>query len=152
MSARRYEGINRLLENVACRTTLWTGSSWAFMVAAGMTILWLISGPLFHYSDTWQLVMNTVSSIVTFLMVFLIQRSQNKESLAMQVKLNELIAAVQGASNRLINIEERGEDEVRRLHQRDAQLAKQAAREPSISESLSIEDTAPAGARHAETP
>jgi low affinity Fe/Cu permease len=97
---------NRALEQFAYKTTIWTGSSWAFLIATGLTLLWVISGPIFGFSDTWQLVMNTISSIVTFLMVFLIQRSQNKDSLAIQVKLNELIAATKGASNRLIDIEE----------------------------------------------
>lgn len=63
-----------------------------------------MTGPVFHWSDTWQLVMNTVSSVVTFLMVFLIQRSQNKDALAMHVKLNEIVAAVEGASNRIVNV------------------------------------------------
>ena len=114
----RLAAINRPLERIAVLTTSWVGSSWAFMVALLLTVTWLVSGPIFHYSDTWQLVMNTVSSIVTFLMVFLLQRSQNKEALAMQVKLNELLGAVKGASNRLINIEDLSEDEVRELHDR----------------------------------
>src|SRR5262249_53592005 len=87
---------NHRLEEFAYKTTVWAGSSWAFLIALALTLGWLISAPLFRFSDTWQLVMNTVSSIVTFLMVFLIQRSQNKDSLAIQVKLNELIAATKG--------------------------------------------------------
>jgi low affinity Fe/Cu permease len=75
-------------------------------------IVWIVTGPIFRFTDTWQLVMNTISSIVTFLMVFLLQRSQNKDSLAMQVKLNELVGAVKGASNRVINVEDLTEDEV----------------------------------------
>ena len=122
----RASGLGRTLERVAAWTTNWVGSSWAFMLAVLLTATWLVSGPIFHYSDTWQLVMNTISSIVTFLMVFLLQRSQNKDSLAMQVKLNELLAAVKGASNRLINIEDLSEDEVRYLHDRYTKLIERA--------------------------
>src|SRR3954447_9619809 len=93
--------------------TAWTGSSWAFAIALGIIIVWLATGPLFNYSDTWQLIINTGTTIVTFLMVFLIQRSQNKDSLAIQLKLNEIVAALEGASNRLINVEDLSEDEVR---------------------------------------
>src|SRR5438105_13338258 len=81
-------------ECLAHATTTWVGSSWAFIAALFMTLSWLISGPIFHYSDTWQLVMNTISSIVTFLMVFLLQRSQNKDSVAMQLKLNEICGSL----------------------------------------------------------
>src|SRR5262245_10618148 len=98
MADRNRQAINRWLERLAHRTTQGVGSSWAFLIALVMTVLWLASGPVFGYTDTWQLVMNTISSIVTFLMVFLIQRSQNKDSVAIQMKLNELIAADAGAS------------------------------------------------------
>src|SRR3981081_4673543 len=91
---------------IATKTETGSGRPWAFGVAAGFVVGWLVSGPLFHFSDTWQLVMNTLSSIVTFLMVFLIQRSQNKASLAMQIKLNEIVAGLKGASNRIIDIED----------------------------------------------
>src|SRR5437868_3794864 len=101
MQTKGSHWLNRSLETLARNTAEWTGSSWAFLLAALLTGCWLITGPLFAYSDTWQLVMNTVSSIVTFLMVFLIQRSQNKDSAAMQVKLNEIIAVLKGASNHL---------------------------------------------------
>ena len=129
--------ISRPLERIAVLTTAWVGSSWAFMIALLMTATWLVSGPVFHYSDTWQLVMNTVSSIVTFLMVFLLQRSQNKESLAMQLKLNELLAAVKGASNRLINIEDLSED--RDLHDRYQKLMERSSR-GNLGAQCSIED------------
>ena len=91
------------LEKLSQSATRWSGGSAAFAVAFGVVLLWLVTGPLFHFSDTWQLVINTGTTIVTFLMVFLIQRAQNKESRAMQLKLNELVAALQGASNRLVN-------------------------------------------------
>lgn len=127
------------MEAFAQWTTSWTGSSWAFLLAFAMTALWLASGPVFRYSDTWQLVMNTVSSIVTFLMVFLLQRAQNKEALAMQIKLNEIIAAVKGASNRLINVEDLSEEEVRALHARYQDLAERTQQNGNVRGSLSIE-------------
>src|SRR5438034_10475399 len=90
-----------LLEKFAHAATQWTGSSWAFLLAALVVVVWAASGPIFGYSEMWQLVINTGTTIVTFLMVFLIQRSQNKESMAVQLKLNEIVAAISGASNRM---------------------------------------------------
>src|SRR5678815_1389613 len=103
-------------EAFASSVTKATGSTTAFIIALVMVLIWAATGPMFHYSETWQLVINTGTTIVTFLMVFLIQRSQNKESLAMQLKLNELVAAIEGASNRLVNVQDLGEDELRVLH------------------------------------
>src|SRR5687768_849628 len=105
-----------LFERLAYWATRWTGSSWAFALAAGVILAWAVTGPLFGFSDTWQLVINTGTTIVTFLMVFLIQRSQNKDAHAIQLKLNELVAAVHGASNPLINVEDLSEKEVEALH------------------------------------
>jgi low affinity Fe/Cu permease len=107
--------------------TKWTGSTPAFATALGAVLVWGITGPVFHYSDTWQLVMNTASSIVTFLMVFLIQRSQNKDALAMHVKLNEIVKAIAGASNRIVNVEDLSEGELQRLQERYQALAKRVA-------------------------
>jgi low affinity Fe/Cu permease len=107
--------------------TKWTGSTPAFAIALGAVLVWGITGPAFHYSDTWQLVMNTASSIVTFLMVFLIQRSQNKDALAMHVKLNEIVKAIAGASNRIVNVEDLSEGELQRLQERYQALAKRVA-------------------------
>src|SRR6187399_1598176 len=104
-------------EILARRLTEWTGSTAAFAVALTIILIWAGTGWIFDYGDTWQLVINTGTTIVTFLMVFLIQRSQNKESLAVQLKLNELVAAMKGASNRLINVEDMTEEEVRVLHE-----------------------------------
>jgi low affinity Fe/Cu permease len=92
------------LERVARTITDWTGSSSAFGLAVSIVAVWAALGPLFGYSDTWQLVINTGTTIVTFLMVFLIQRAQNIEGRALQLKLNEVIAALDGASNRLIDV------------------------------------------------
>src|ERR1044072_3162624 len=96
--------------------TQFTGSTAAFGIALGVVIVWALVGPVFGFSDTWQLVINTGTTIVTFLMVFLIQRSQNKDSLAIHLKLNELVAAMQGASNRLIDVENLSEKELATLH------------------------------------
>ena len=107
--------LGRRLELWSRKVTEWTGSSWAFALAALVIVVWLATGPLFHFSDTWQLVINTGTTIVTFLMVFLIQRAQNKDSLAIQLKLNEIVAAISGASNRLIGAEQLSEEELARL-------------------------------------
>src|SRR6478736_6075079 len=117
MPSTNASGIGRYLENFSRAVCRWTGGSSAFAIACGIVLVWLISGPFFGFSDTWQLVINTGTTILTFLMVFLIQRAQNKDSLAIQLKLNELVAAVDGASNHLINVEDLGEEEVGILHQ-----------------------------------
>jgi low affinity Fe/Cu permease len=134
-----------LLERLAHGAARWTGSSVAFALALAVIVLWLASGPIFGYSNTWQLVVNTGTTIVTFLMVFLLQRSQNKESLALQLKLNELVAAVEGASNRLINVEDLGEEEVRVLHEHYGRLVALATQAKELQHSHSIEE---AEARH----
>ena len=116
-----------------------TGSTPAFILAFSIVLVWLATGPLFGYSDTWQLVINTGTTIVTFLMVFLIQRAQNKESLAVQLKLNELVAAIKGASNRLISVEDLSEDELEVLHKHYRELAEMAKNEAGVGESHSVE-------------
>ena len=128
------------LERFATQATSWSGSSGAFALAAGIVLVWLVTGPIFGYSNTWQLVINTGTTIVTFLMVFLIQRAQNKESLALQLKLNEIVAALAGASNRLINIEDLSEDEIRTLHEHYIELARLAGKDGKLTESHSIEE------------
>src|SRR5215467_6687082 len=125
------------LETLSRAVTAWTGSSWAFAVAAAVIIAWLVSGPMFHFSDTWQLVINTGTTIVTFLMVFLIQRAQNKDSLAIQLKLNEIVAAIPGASNRLIDIEDMNEADLVRLHEFYYRLAAMAKHEADLLRSHS---------------
>lgn len=115
-----------------------TGSSYAFIIACLIIMVWLISGPVFQYSDTWQLVINTGTTIITFLMVFLIQKSQNKDSKAIQIKLNELIAANDKASNRMVSIEDLTEKELDQLHKFYAHLAHLAKKENNIFESHSV--------------
>jgi low affinity Fe/Cu permease len=127
-------------ERFAGVMTLFAGSTTAFVIAVSIIVLWGVSGPLFGYSDTWQLVINTGTTIVTFLMVFLIQRTQNKDALAMQLKLNEIVAALEGASNQLISVEDLTEDELRTLNKHYERLAKMAKQERNIGESHSIEE------------
>lgn len=127
-------------ERFASKATQVTGSSGAFLTALAVIIIWVVTGPVFGYSDTWQLVINTGTTIVTFLMVFLIQKSQNKDSLAMQIKLNELLAVNRKASNRLLNVEDLSEDELRSLHQFFGKLADKAKSESTLSISHSIEE------------
>ena len=122
-----------------------TGSTSAFIAAVGIIVVWLVTGPIFHFSDTWQLVINTGTTVITFLMVFLIQRTQNKDSLAIQVKLNEIVAAMEGASNRIIAVEDLDEEELHVLHEHYARLAEMAKKERRITESHSVEE---AEARH----
>ena len=119
-------GFGRTLEDLSLRATGWAGSSWAFGIACFVILAWGVTGPIFHYSDTWQLVINTGTTIVTFLMVFLIQRAQNKESTAVQLKLNEIVAAVQGASNRLIDVENLSEDEIATLQKHFSRISERA--------------------------
>ena len=124
---------------VANKITQWTGSSLAFGIAATLILLWIISGPIFQFSDTWQLVINTGTTIVTFLMVFLIQKAQNKDSKAIQLKLNELIAASRHASNRMVDIEDLDETELDVLHKFYQRLSDKAERDKDIHRSHSID-------------
>jgi low affinity Fe/Cu permease len=146
MTHTRRGVVGRELERWSSAVTRWTGGSSAFACAAALVIVWAATGPVFHYSNTWQLVINTGTTVVTFLMVFLIQRSQNKESMAVQLKLNELIAALEGASNRLIDVEDLTEDELVALHAFYARLVTMSRRDASLTKSHSIEE---AQARHA---
>ncbi|TDY54806.1 low affinity Fe/Cu permease [Paraburkholderia rhizosphaerae] len=97
-----------------------------FALAVALVVVWGVSGPLFHFSDTWQLVINTSTTIVTFLMVFLIQNTQNRDTAAMQIKLDELIRALEGAHNALLDLEELGEKDLTRFRKRYVQLAEEA--------------------------
>jgi len=101
----------------AQKTASYTGHPVAFLIAAGTIVAWVVSGPLFHFSDTWQLVINTGTTIVTFLMVFLIQNTQNRDMLSMQLKLSELVLAMHGAENKFAAIEDLSDEELEKLHQ-----------------------------------
>lgn len=133
-------GVGHALERFSHAATRFSGGSWAFIVAFGLVLLWAASGPLFGFSTTWQLLINSTTTVVTFLMVFLIQRAQNKESMAVHLKLNELVAAMKGASNRLIDIEDLDEDELRTLHAHYAALAEMAKKESDLRSSHSVEE------------
>jgi low affinity Fe/Cu permease len=132
--------LGQALESLSETVTKWTGSGGAFGVALVIIIVWGAVGPIFQYSDTWQLVINTGTTIVTFLMVFLIQRSQNKDALAIHLKLNELVAAMKGASNRLIDVECLSEEELRTLSRYYSELAELARAEVDIAQSHSVEE------------
>lgn len=132
--------IPNFFERVAQKATRLTGTSMVFIVALMIIILWLALGPVFDFSDTWQLIINTGTTIVTFLMVFLIQRTQNKDSRALHLKLNELIAALKGPSNRLVDVEDLTEEELETLYTYYKRLAEMAKGETDLSVSHSIEE------------
>ena len=129
-----------IFEKLAHKATAFSGSTIAFTMALSVIILWLITGPYFNFSDTWQLVINTGTTIITFLMVFLIQRMQNKDSRAVHLKLNELVAALNGPSNRLIDVEDLTEEELETFSNYYKKLAEMAKKEKLLSVSHSIEE------------
>jgi low affinity Fe/Cu permease len=126
-------------ERFANWATMATGSSAAFISAISVIAIWLITGPIFNYSDTWQLIINTGTTIITFLMVFLIQKSQNKDSKAIHLKLNELLASHQGASNRMVDIEDLTEEELDQLHKFYVKLYALAQQEDDLTCTHSID-------------
>ncbi|WP_276876323.1 low affinity iron permease family protein [Chryseobacterium joostei] len=107
---------NNFFDRFADKAVCFTGSAAAFIIAALLVIIWAATGPLFDFSESWQIVINTGTTIITFLMVFLIQKAQNKDSKAIQIKLNELIEAHEKANNRLVDIEDLTEDELDKIH------------------------------------
>jgi low affinity Fe/Cu permease len=134
------KGLTRFFEKFAAKVTKATGSPAAFIIACFAIIAWAVMGPLFNYSDTWQLVINTGTTIVTFLMVFVIQQSQNKDTMALQLKLNELIAATASASNRLIDVEDLTVEELETLKKFYIKLARLAEKENNIHQTHSIDE------------
>jgi low affinity Fe/Cu permease len=132
--------LSEALASAAGAVTRWAGSSWGFATAFTVVILWGLTGPMFGFSDTWQLVINTGTTIVTFLMVFLIQRTQNKDGMAIQLKLNEIVAALEGASNRLIDIEDLTEGELRTLHRHYQKLVEMSRADQDMAKSHSVEE------------
>lgn len=145
MVRKKRNQLSEMLERFSQKATQATGTSSAFIIALSVIVVWGLTGPLFKFSDTWQLVINTGTTIVTFLMVFLIQRSQNKDALAIHLKLNEIVAALQGASNRLIDVESLTEKEIQTLHKHYQELVRMASKDLSLTDSHSIEE---AEARH----
>jgi low affinity Fe/Cu permease len=138
--AQKKSGISEMLERFSLTITTWAGSSWAFIIAFAIIIVWGVTGPLFKFSDTWQLVINTGTTIVTFLMVFLIQRAQNKDALAIHLKLNEIVASLDGASNRLIDVEDLTETEIKTLHKHYQKLVQMAKKDEKLTASHSVEE------------
>jgi low affinity Fe/Cu permease len=129
-----------IFEKFSARVTKVAGSPFAFIIAIAIVVVWAICGPLFGYSDTWQLVINTGTTIITFLMVFVIQQSQNKDTVALQLKLNELIAASPTASNRLIDVEDLTDEELQTLKKFYIKLSRLAEKEDDIHKSHSIDE------------
>ncbi|MDX6694447.1 MAG: hypothetical protein QOF02_2050 [Blastocatellia bacterium] len=140
MTQRKSGGISGMLERFSLKITTWAGSSWAFIIAFAIIIVWGVTGPIFKFSDTWQLVINTGTTIVTFLMVFLIQRAQNKDALAIHLKLNEIVASLDGASNRLIDVEDLTESEIKVLHKHYQKLVAMAKKDDKLTASHSVEE------------
>jgi len=134
--------ISEFLEKFSHQATKATGTSFAFVLAVLVIVVWGITGPIFHYSDTWQLVINTGTTVVTFLMVFLIQRAQNKDALAIHLKLNEIVAAMEGASNRLIDVEDLSEPEIDALRKYYKRLIELARKDDQLTTTHSIEEAA----------
>lgn len=110
----------------ANRSAAMLGSAWAFASAAFVILVWIVTGPTFHFSDTWQLIINTATTIITFLMVFLIQNTQNRDAKAMHLKLDELIRAIQGARNQLVDLENLSDEDLKRLEEQFRGLRQEA--------------------------
>jgi low affinity Fe/Cu permease len=130
--------IRDIFRHFARKSSAVLGTAWAFIGALIIIAIWGLTGPVFHYSDTWQLIINTGTTIVTFLMVFLIQNTQNRDAKAMHLKLDELIRAIEGARNRLVDLEKLSDEELKRLEEQFTRLRNQAS--DSASEIEEIEE------------
>jgi low affinity Fe/Cu permease len=126
----------------AHRTANLLGTAWAFTAAGIVILVWLVTGPIFHFSDTWQLIINTATTIITFLMVFLIQNTQNRDAKAMHLKLDELIRAVKGARNHLVDLENLSDDELKKLEEQFKRMRKQAVKDGGRSSDVAPVETA----------
>jgi len=138
--AKKKSRLNSFFDKFSTKATKITGSVWAFIIALIVIIVWGVTGPIFHYSDTWQLVINTGTTIITFLMVFIIQQTQNKDTTAVHLKLNELIASNKYASNRLVDSEDLTDEELQVLKKFYVRLSNLAEKEDDIKASHSIDD------------
>jgi low affinity Fe/Cu permease len=125
----------------AHRSSIMLGSAWAFAAAVFAIGLWLVTGPTFHFSDTWQLIINTATTIITFLMVFLIQNTQNRDAKAMHLKLDELIRALKGARDQLVNLENLSDDDLKKLEQQFKRLRKKAERDGTPSVDIEVAES-----------
>ena len=139
-SQRFHKRLIHLFDRFASGATRYAGSPLAFSMAIVIVLAWALTGPIFGFSETWQLVINTGTTVITFLMVFLIQQSQNKDSVAIHLKLNELLASHKEASNHLVSIEDLDEDELRQLSKYYRYLAELADREGGVKRSHSIDE------------
>lgn len=140
MAIKKISKLKLAFDKFATRITFFTGRPVTFFAALLIVIVWAITGPLFNFSDTWQLVINTGTTIITFLMVFVIQQSQNKDTVAIHLKLNELIAATKTASNRLIDVEDLTEEELIILKNFYIQLSELAEKDKDLFATHSIEE------------
>ncbi|MGN6420716.1 MAG: low affinity iron permease family protein [Pseudobacter sp.] len=137
---KKKKKFSKLFTKIAAAVTKAAGSPVAFIAAAAIIILWAVMGPVFGYSDTWQLVINTGTTIITFLMVFIIQQSQNRDTVAIQLKLNELIACNEHASNRLVDIEDLTEEELAVIKKFYTRLSRLAEKEGNVHATHSIDE------------
>ena len=144
---KKSKGFALFFDQMATRITKASGKPAAFIIACLLIIIWAITGPIFHYSDTWQLVINTGTTIITFLMVFIIQQTQNKDTIALQIKLNELIASSEAASNRLVSAEDLTTEDLEVLKNFYSRLSALAKKESDIHSSHSLDE---AEIRHAK--
>lgn len=124
--------MNTFFHRISSKTAEWFGSPWAFIAALIFLVMWAITGPVFHFSDTWQLIANTVTNVITFLMVFVIQNSQNRDSKAIQLKLAELIRATEGTRNAMVNLEELSDEQIETLRAEFERLGKIGGTAPII--------------------
>jgi len=128
----------------AHRSSVMLGSAWAFSGAVLVILVWIVTGPTFHFSDTWQLIINTATTVVTFLMVFLIQNTQNRDAKAMHLKLDELIRALKGARNQLVDLEDLSDEDLKKLERQFQRMRRRAENDGSASRHV-------APAKHAES-
>jgi low affinity Fe/Cu permease len=140
MKQKQQKKFSLIFDRFSTKVTKITGRPYAFITAFFIIIAWGITGPLFNFSDTWQLVINTGTTIITFLMVFVIQQSQNKDTMALQLKLNELIACTKTASNRLIDVEDLTEDELEILKKFYVHLSTLSKKEKNLHKTHSIDE------------
>src|SRR5256886_12261419 len=121
----------------ARRSSIILGSAWSFVGAVLVILVWLLTGPTFHFSDTWQLIINTATTVITFLMVFLIQNTQNRDAKAMHLKLDELIRALKGARNQLVDLEDLSDEDLKKLERQFQRMRKRAEKNGSHSRHVS---------------
>jgi low affinity Fe/Cu permease len=138
--AKKKSKLTGFFDKFSTKATKLTGSPWAFLIAVSAILVWALTGPLFGFSDTWQLIINTSTTIITFLMVFIIQQTQNKDTTAIHLKLNELIASNKEASNRLVDAEDLTEDELQVLKKFYVKLSSLAKNESDIHATHSIDE------------